>query len=60
MFKRSIYAVSQIKKGEIFNRQNIKVVRPGFGLHPRHFDEVLGKPSARELNPGERIDKTCF
>tara|TARA_B100000700_G_scaffold230992_1_gene255572 strand:+ start:3058 stop:4110 length:1053 start_codon:yes stop_codon:yes gene_type:complete len=60
MFKRSIYACDYVKKGDKFSVSNIKVIRPGFGLHPRHFDEILGKTSLRDLSPGDRIDKSCF
>jgi len=41
--KRSIYFCDNLSKGDIISKDNIKVIRPGFGLHPRYFDEVLGK-----------------
>ena len=44
-FRRSIYAISDIKKGEKFNKKNIKVIRPGFGVHPVYFEKLLTKKS---------------
>ena len=42
-FRRSIYAISDIKKGEKFSKKNIKVVRPGFGIQPIYFEKLLNK-----------------
>ena len=44
-FRRSIYAVSDIKKGEEFNKKNIRVIRPGFGIQPIYFEKLLTKKS---------------
>ncbi len=44
-FRRSVYAVSDIKKGEKFTKKNIKIIRPGFGIQPVHFEELLNKKS---------------
>lgn len=44
-FRRSIYATSQIKKGERFSKKNIKVVRPGLGIQPIYFEKLIGKQS---------------
>ena len=56
--KRSIYISRSINKGEKFSLKNIKVVRPGFGLHPIFFKKVLGKISKRKLKEGTRLKKT--
>ncbi len=44
-FRRSIYAVSDIRKGEKFNRKNIRVIRPGFGIQPLYYEKLLNKKS---------------
>jgi len=44
-FRRSIYSIKKIKRGEKFTRKNIKVIRPGFGIHPIYFEKLLNKKS---------------
>jgi len=44
-FRRSIYAVSDIKKGEKFNKKNIRIIRPGFGISPIYFEKLINKRS---------------
>lgn len=47
--RRSIFAAADIKEGECFSSENIRVVRPGDGLHPREYDALLGKRAARDI-----------
>jgi len=49
-FRRSIYAVSDIKKGEKFTKKNIRVIRPGFGIQPVHFEKLINKKSPSNIN----------
>ncbi|WP_310391669.1 pseudaminic acid synthase [Hymenobacter sp.] len=51
-YKRSIYVARPIAAGEEFTADNLKIIRPGDGLWPRHWDEVLGRRAARDLQPG--------
>jgi pseudaminic acid synthase len=44
-FRRSIYAISDIKKGEKFSKKNIKVIRPGFGLQPIYLEKLINRKS---------------
>ena len=52
IFKRSIYASKDIKAGEAFTKDNIKVIRPGDGLHPRYYEEILGKKTSLDIKKG--------
>lgn len=53
---RSLYVSKDIKAGEVITRDNIRCVRPGLSLHPRHLNEVLGKQVKSEMHIGDRID----
>jgi pseudaminic acid synthase len=44
-FKRSIYVIHDIKKGDKFTKKNIKIIRPGFGIKPFYFEKLLNKRS---------------
>ncbi|XOV08171.1 SAF domain-containing protein [Campylobacter jejuni] len=49
VFARSLYASKDIKKGEIFSEENVKSVRPSFGLHPKFYQELLGKKASKDI-----------
>lgn len=51
-FRRSLFVVEDVKKGELFTAHNVRSIRPADGLHPRHFNEVLGKRAARDVERG--------
>lgn len=55
VFRRSIFACSDIAEGESFTPQNIRVVRPGYGAKPKHYESMLGKPSDRAYSFGDPI-----
>lgn len=48
-FKRSIYVTAGIKEGETFSEDNLRIIRPGDGLHPRYFTELLGKKAGKDI-----------
>lgn len=54
-FSRSLYVVENIKNGNVITEKNIRSIRPGFGLHPKYYDEVLGKKVKRDLEKGDRL-----
>ncbi len=51
-FSRSLFVVKDIKAGEQFTPDNIRSIRPGFGMHTKHYDEVLGRVASRDLEKG--------
>ena len=55
-FARSLYVVEDIKIGEVITENNVRSVRPGYGLHPKYFTEILGKRLNRDLKKGMRMD----
>jgi pseudaminic acid synthase len=52
LFKRSVYIAKDIKAGERFTKENIRVIRPGLGLAPKYYEELLGKPVKQDLKAG--------
>jgi len=44
--------VKDLRKGEIFTEENVRSIRPGYGLHPRYFKEVLGRRARRDIEKG--------
>ena len=60
IFRRSIFAVKNIKKGEKFTFYNIRRIRPGFGLEPKYYTKLLNKKSPYNLNKGEPLKKTIL
>jgi N-acetylneuraminate synthase len=56
VFRRSIYVVRDVAAGEELTGDNIRSIRPGYGLPPKHLPEVLGKRAARDLKRGEPLD----
>jgi N-acetylneuraminate synthase len=51
-FRRSLFVVQDVNCGEIFTTRNVRSIRPGNGLHPRHLADVLGKPAAQGIKRG--------
>ncbi|MFZ1807726.1 MAG: pseudaminic acid synthase [Cyclobacteriaceae bacterium] len=51
-FKRSIYVSARILAGEVFSENNLKVIRPGDGLPPKFYSQIIGKMANRDYDPG--------
>lgn len=54
-FCRSLYVAEAMKAGEVITEQNVRSVRPGFGLHPKYFKEIVGKKVKQNLEKGTRF-----
>lgn len=51
-FRRSIFCVKDIKKGERLTEENIRIIRPGYGLAPKYYDEILGQVALEDIERG--------
>lgn len=54
-FSRSLYVVKDIKAGEAITEENVRSVRPGYGLHPKFYKEILGKKAVKDMGRGMRV-----
>jgi len=52
IFRRSLFAVKDIKKGEMFTEENVRSIRPAYGLPPKHLKSILGKKSSKKISKG--------
>ena len=55
-FSRSLYVAKDIQRGELFTEDNIRSVRPGYGMHPKYLKDVLGKVADRDYMFGDRFE----
>jgi pseudaminic acid synthase len=53
---RSLFIVKSVKKGEVLTAENIKSIRPGFGLPPKYLKEILGKKAAKDIERGTPLN----
>ena len=56
IFRRSLYIVEDVRAGEALSEENVRSIRPGFGLAPRHLVEVLGRRASRSLRRGTPLN----
>ena len=56
-FCRSIYVCKTIKQGEVFSLENLKSVRPGYSMHPKYLNTLLGQKAKKDYHLGERIEE---
>lgn len=52
LYKRSLYAVKDILKGDLFSKENVRVIRPGDGLQPKFYDIIIGKLATQDIKSG--------
>jgi N-acetylneuraminate synthase len=56
VFRRSLYVVRDVGAGEPLTAENVRSIRPGYGLPPKHYRGVLGRSAGRDLKRGEPLD----
>lgn len=56
IFARSLFIVEDVKEGEILTESNIRSIRPGHGLHPKYYNEVLGKKFKKDYKKGTPLE----
>ena len=54
-FRRSLYFVNALSKGEVISKDDIRRVRPGFGLAPKYFDWVVGQKVSEDVEFGDPV-----
>jgi pseudaminic acid synthase len=60
VFRRSIFTIKDIKKGEKFSKNNIKVIRPGYGLEPKYYNKILNKKSPINIKKNEPLKQNLL
>ncbi|MEI6895907.1 MAG: N-acetylneuraminate synthase family protein, partial [Psychromonas sp.] len=56
-FRRSLYVVKDVKAGEKFTPENVRSIRPGFGLQPKYYDSILNKTAKINIKSGTALQK---
>ncbi|MFA6262981.1 MAG: pseudaminic acid synthase [Candidatus Babeliales bacterium] len=59
-FRRSIYASRDIMAGEILSAENLKIIRPGYGLAPKYLEVIVGRKALRDITKGTPVDWQMF
>ena len=60
IFRRSLYVVAPVSKGEKLTDTNVRSIRPGLGMKPKHLDDVLGRRATRDLAFGEPLEPSMI
>lgn len=55
-FRRSLYFVKEVKKGEIITAETVRSIRPGYGIAPNYIDEIIGQSALADHSVGDRVD----
>ena len=59
-FCRSLYVAEDMKVGDIITEENVRSVRPGYGLHPKYIKELIGRKMKRQVSKGDRVTFDIF
>lgn len=60
IFRRSLYVVKDVAAGEAFTHENVRSIRPGYGIHPKHYYDVLGKVASNNILKGTALRFQLF
>lgn len=55
-FSRSLFVVQDVKAGDVITEDNVRSIRPGYGMHPKHYSKVLGEEFVKDLVKGTPLD----
>lgn len=58
--RRSLYVVEDVKKGEIFTEENVRSIRPSYGLKPKYYKDVYGKKATKDVERGTALKREMF
>jgi len=56
VFRRSLFVVKDMKKGELFTEENVRSIRPGYGLPPKYYNNIIGKCVKRDVKKGSPLN----
>jgi pseudaminic acid synthase len=56
VFRRSLFVVKDMKAGDVFTKENIRSIRPGYGLHPKYLKDMIGKTAKTNLEKGTSLN----
>lgn len=52
VFRRSLFVIRDMHEGEVFTKENVGSIRPGYGLHTQHLGEIIGRCTTKKINRG--------
>ena len=58
--RRSLFVVEDIKAGDVLTKHNIRSIRPGYGLHPKLINEIIGSRAAKDLKKGDALSRLNY
>ena len=56
VFRRSLFVVQNVRRGELFSAENVRSIRPGHGLHTRHLPQIVGKRASCDIEKGTPLN----
>ena len=59
-FRRSLFVVENVKKGEIFSEKNVRSIRPAHGMKPKYYQDIIGKKACRDIEKGTPVSKEMY